>query len=233
VGIVDKRLVYSYDEQRKQRRRLRVVLICVLIFFALYVSFTSFLFSMRVIKSNSMQPSLHAGDHFIFSSYLLYSPELHRGSIVLVDMGEQDKRTIISKFFDGVVRFFTFQWMGISKREDYFYMKRVIALPGDEVSKINFVIRVKPKESPYQVTEFESSERHYEVMIPQIPALWDNSLPFSGNMDKIVLGDNECILLSDDRSNTNDSRAWGTVPIDRIMGRALFRYWPLTRIGRP
>jgi signal peptidase I len=49
----------------------------------------------------------------------------------------------------------------------------------------------------------------------------------------MVLGEGEYFVLSDDRSNTNDSRTWGAVPIDFIAGKALFRYWPVTRLGRP
>jgi signal peptidase I len=95
----------------------------------------------------------------------------------------------------------------------------------------NFVIRVRVKGSAYSLTEFEVTEVDYTLNIPNIPALWDSSLPFSGNMERIVLGENECFVLSDDRSNTNDSRTWGPVPLNNISGRALFRYWPFTRIG--
>jgi signal peptidase I len=66
-----------------------------------------------------------------------------------------------------------------------------------------------------------------------VPALWDESIPFSGNMDSLILGPGECFVISDDRSNTNDSRTWGPIPADLITGKAIFRYWPLTRIGRP
>jgi signal peptidase I len=97
----------------------------------------------------------------------------------------------------------------------------------------NYVVRVKIKGSEYSLTEFEVTEQDYTPDIPQMPALWDSSLPFSGDMDTIVLGDNECFVLSDDRSNTNDSRTWGPVPIKNIAGKALFRYWPFTRLGRP
>jgi signal peptidase I len=230
---MEKKFLYSYTDETKRKQQFLFVLICVLVFFVFYISFTSFIFSMRVMESNSMQPGIHSGDRFICSSYMVYSPELRRGSVVLVDMEEKDTRNIFSKALDGVVRFFTLQRIGTSERYAYQFMKRVIALPGDEVSMTNFVIRVKPKDSPYQTTEFELSERHYEVIIPQVPALWDESLPFSGNMDKIVLGEDQCFLLSDDRSNTNDSRTWGPVSINRIKGRALFRYWPVTRMGRP
>ncbi|MDR0644310.1 MAG: signal peptidase I [Treponema sp.] len=230
---MDKRLKYSYAEKKEQSRRVFAVFIYLLVFFVLYVSFTSFIFSMRNMGSDSMQPGIHAGDRFIFSSYLLYSAELQRGSIVLLDIEAGNQRDLFEVVLDGFIRFFTLQQVSISKRGSGLYIKRVIALPGDEVSMTNFVMRVKPKDSPYQGTEFEISEKYYDVTIPQVSALWDESLPFHANMDTLVVGENECFLLSDDRSNTNDSRNWGPVPISRIKGRALFRYWPLTRIGVP
>jgi signal peptidase I len=52
-------------------------------------------------------------------------------------------------------------------------------------------------------------------------------------MDRIILGEDECFVLSDDRSNTNDSRTWGPIPVHRLAGKVLFRYWPLTRLARP
>jgi signal peptidase I len=97
----------------------------------------------------------------------------------------------------------------------------------------NFVLRIKPRDESYSFTEFELSEHPYNVTIPQVPALWDESLPFSGNMERIVLGEDECFVLSDDRSNTNDSRTWGPIPVSLIAGKALFRYWPLNRLGLP
>jgi signal peptidase I len=109
----------------------------------------------------------------------------------------------------------------------------VVGLPGDEITMINFVLRVKPEDSSYSLTEFELSEKPYDITIPHVPALWDDSIPFSGNMDRIVLGENECFVIADDRSNTNDSRTWGPIPVDLVTGRAVFRYWPFSRIGRP
>ncbi len=97
----------------------------------------------------------------------------------------------------------------------------------------NYVLRVKPAGSAYTFTEFELSDRPYYPNIPQVPALWDNSLPFSGSMDPIVLGPGECFVVSDDRSNSGDSRTWGPVSAKQIIGRPIFRFWPLSRIGIP
>jgi signal peptidase I len=96
-----------------------------------------------------------------------------------------------------------------------------------------FVFRVKPQSSPYSLTEFELSDRPYHPAIPQKPALWDESIPFSGSMDTIVLGQDECFVVSDDRGGTNDSRTWGPVSSSLITARAVVRFWPPQKISLP
>ena len=214
----------------------------VLALIVFYVSFTSLFFSMRVLENNGMSPNLRKGERFIFSSYSLYSlipgfnlekgpMPLRRGSVVLVDMFREKPPGIFYRIVDGLARIFTAQRVSLLDREEHLFVKRIIGLPGDEISMTNFVIRVKVKGSAYSLTEFEVTEFSYTPNIPNIPALWDSSIPFSGNMETVVLGENECFVLSDDRNNTNDSRTWGPVPLNNIFGRALFRYWPFTRVG--
>jgi len=45
---------------------------------------------------------------------------------------------------------------------------------------------------------------------------------------KFVLGRDEYFVLGDNRSASNDSRDWGTVPIKNISGKAWITYWPFT-----
>ena len=233
---------FSYTDQQNQRHRVRWVLLIILAFALVYTFLTSLVFSMGVLKNDSMSPNLRAGERFIFSSYNVYSliPGLNlgmgslpfrRGNIVLVDMFKEEKPGIFYRILDKAVCFFTAQRLSLTANN--LYLKRVIGLPGDEITMTNFVIRVRARGSAYNLTEFELTEQDYTLTIPQTPALWDSSLPFSGNMDRIVLGDNECFVLSDDRSNTNDSRTWGPIPLANISGRAVFRYWPVTRLGFP
>jgi signal peptidase I len=242
--MFDKWRKYSYTAQKNQWLVVRWIFISLMVFFLLYSLLTIFLFSMRVLENETMLPGLHRGDRFILSSFGLnrmLSPGVwinrslpfRRGHIVLVDTALKERENIFISFLDILVRFFTAQQVSIIDREEHFFIKRVLALPGDEISMTKFVLRVKPRDGTYSYTEFELSDRPYDITIPQTPALWDESIPFSGNMDPLILGENECFVLSDDRSNTNDSRTWGPVPTALITGRVLFRYWPLNRLGRP
>ena len=142
-------------------------------------------------------------------------------------------RNPFALFANSVVRFFTAQQLSFLGAGESLYMKRLVALPGDEVSMANFVMRVRPAGTAFALTEFELSARPYYPTIPQVPALWDVTLPLSGNMDGLLLGPGEGFVVSDDRGNTSDSRTWGPIDVRTIAGRPVFRFWPLSRIGFP
>ncbi|MDR2136437.1 MAG: signal peptidase I [Treponema sp.] len=244
LSFFNKSVKFSYAEQKSQRHRLLRVLLWILAFLVFYNAVSSFFFSVRVLENDTMRPGLRPGDRFVLSSFSLYSLldrcglasanlPLKRGDIVLADMAPEEKNGIVAGILDGALRFFTAQRVSLTNREEYFYIKRVIGLPGDEISMTNFVIRIRPGGGLYTLTEYEVSGQDYVLDIPQIPALWDDSIPFSGNMDRIILGEGECFVLSDDRSNTNDSRTWGPIPLRNVAGKVLFRYWPPNRLGRP
>ena len=238
-----KRRYSSYSDQKSQRHKVRWIVAGVLVFFLAYTSFTSLFFSMRVLENETMRPNLGPGDRLLFSSYSFYSlipgigqenrpANLRRGSVVLVNMFRGSPPGMLPRILDGTIRFFTAQNFSLTEQNENVYVKRLIGLPGDEISMVNYVIRVRVEGSAFSLTEFEVSEHDYTLEIPQAPALWDSSLPFSGNMDPLILGGDEFFVISDNRSNTNDSRTWGPVSISNITGTALFRYWPPSRIGK-
>jgi signal peptidase I len=232
---------YSYRAQQYQRHRILKFLFILFIFYAAYNCFTSFLFSVWVLDNNTMQGALASGDRLIFTSFrmpswLKYKENeenlfFRRGNIVLVDMGRNSEQKLPLRIVDGVVRFFTLQKVNIFSSEGQYYIKRVIALPGDEISMTNYVFRVKTSSNSYSLTEFELSDKPYHPEIPRVPALWDESVPFSGNMSAVILGPDECFVISDDRSNTNDSRTWGAISPSLITAKAVLRIWPVLKIG--
>jgi signal peptidase I len=85
------------------------------------------------------------------------------------------------------------------------YIKRVIGLPGEKVEVRGGVtyINDKPLNEPY-IKEAPIS--------PYGPAIVPEGTLF-------VMGDN--------RNGSSDSRAWGFLPMDRIIGKAMVVYWPI------
>ncbi len=89
-------------------------------------------------------------------------------------------------------------------------VKRVVALPGDKVNIINGTVEVNEIATNYS-DEFTDPKSHlkYPVVVPP-----DNYF---------VLGDN--------RSQSNDSRNWGYVPTEDIVGKVWMLYWPWQQIS--
>jgi signal peptidase I len=88
-------------------------------------------------------------------------------------------------------------------------IKRVVGLPGERVTVADgrvFIDGIQLDE-PYLNQETQSAGRSWLVPPLQV----------------FVMGDN--------RQASRDSRSFGPVPRDEIIGRALFRYWPLDQIG--
>jgi signal peptidase I len=232
-----------YLTQKRERHRLLRIIIILIALFLLYNFITVLCFSVWVLQNNTMQPGLQKGDRFLVVSSVV--PKLvaeiwqsdnapfKRGNIVLIDTRRRENRFGVLPAVDSVIRFFTAQQISLFRMEEHLFVKRLVALPGDEIHMNNFVLRIRPAGGAFPLTEFELSERSYHPIIPQIPDLWDESLPFSGNMDRRVLGPGEYFVISDDRSITGDSRTWGPISAREIIGRPVFRFWPPARIGRP
>jgi signal peptidase I len=93
------------------------------------------------------------------------------------------------------------------------YIKRIIGLPGETVSMRagRVFVNGAPLREPYLGAAFRGDE--------------------SGSWGRVPRG--EYFVLGDNRTMSCDSRRWGTVPSDRIIGRAEATYWPPTRLGTP
>jgi signal peptidase I len=106
------------------------------------------------------------------------------------------------------------------------FIKRVIGLPGDTVSLENgrvFVTRPGQSpvriEEPYVVTEEDGSTA---ATLPRDP---------SGLDTEWVVPEGSYFVMGDNRPHSQDSRAFGPIEEDLILGRAWLRYFPLERIG--
>lgn len=97
------------------------------------------------------------------------------------------------------------------------FIKRIIGLPGDRVKVMNgkiYVNGVFLDESVYLPSDFVT-----------------NAGAFAKEGQEVTVPEEEYFSIGDNRNHSSDSREWGFVPVNDIVGKAWLRYWPLNRLG--
>ncbi len=90
------------------------------------------------------------------------------------------------------------------------FIKRVIGIPGETVEIKQGVVFIDGRrlEEPYLRSEYLDHDYH-TTKVPET----------------------QYFVLGDRRNSSNDSRNWGCVPLRNIFGKAVFRYWPVSKAG--
>lgn len=111
-----------------------------------------------------------------------------------------------------------------SPDSDEYYIKRVIGLPGDHIEMKDNILYINGKKhlEPYLMNENVQQFRN---------ATGDFTLQELTGKD--VVPEENLFVLGDNRLNSYDSRFFGFVPFNTVLGEVKFRYFPLEEIGMP
>lgn len=156
--------------------------------------------------------------YFLFQPFIVrgasMEPNFHSGDYLIIDEITYRFREPVR----GEVIVFHFP-LNPSQR----YIKRIIALPGE---KIEF------KEGKILITSPDGKRSQILDESDYLP----NPNNFTLEEGEIILKDNEYFVMGDNRAFSSDSRSWGPLPRQYIIGRVLFRAWPfsvMAKIGVP
>jgi signal peptidase I len=202
-----------------------VASICSVLVVGLFI--LTFLAQNFVIPSGSMENTLLVGDHLVVDRITLAPAAKWMPLVHYREPRRGDITVFIKPVPDDVD----------GKPQYLFLVKRLVGVPGDHIHLrdgvvfINGVAQSQPKDG----IDIPASpgEKVFLDEFPTIPPAEDGSATEEWAVDApnhIVDGDlvvppGKYFMMGDDRHNSLDSRYWGFVPRENIVGRPMFNYW--------
>ncbi|NND03183.1 MAG: signal peptidase I [Acidimicrobiia bacterium] len=178
----------------------------VAIALVLAVVVKTLLFQAFYIPSESMVETLQVDDRILVNklSYRFGEPE--RGDVVVFDQTPDEGESLIGALLRNLA-----ESVG-ARTPEADLIKRVVALPGEtiEIRDNTVFIDGEALDEPY--------------LQPATRTRWENS-------DPLLVPDNEFFVMGDNRTRSLDSRRFGPITREEIIGRAFVIIWPTSRWG--
>ena len=190
--------------------------------------FTTFILQAYRIPTPSMEPTLLVGDHLLVNKFIFggrgdwfervlpYRP-IHRGDIIV----------------------FKFPFVDHTN-----YVKRAIGLPGDRLRIVDQLVYINGKllSEPYAYHPEGNSEpygdnfppapgRNAYVPYGMVQNEWRSEMFRYIRDGDLIVPPHKYFAMGDNRERSWDSRYWGFVDEDAIMGRPMFIYWSVNSAG--
>jgi signal peptidase I len=161
---------------------------------------------------------------FVFQSYEVDGPSMEetlqdKDRLIVLKTGKTLSRITDSDYIPKrgeVIIFVKHGLVELGTAQDKQLIKRVIGLPGERVVVNDGKITVFNKENPRGFNPDEGKQ-------------YAKSITFTnGNVD-ITVPEGEVFVAGDNRGNSLDSRSFGTVPNEDIIGKLVFRLFPINK----
>ena len=198
---------------RKSTFREYAEALAIAVLLALFIR--TFVVQAFKIPSGSMKPTLIIGDHLLVNkfTYGIKIPLIDRFIIQL----DKPKRGDIVVF-------------KYPKDESKDFIKRVIGIEGDVVEIQSDILYVNGEKidteyvSKYIDEDISGAERYEESFGESKHYILDQYINYE-DFGPITVPENSIFVMGDNRDNSQDSRYWGFVSLNKIKGKALIIYW--------
>lgn len=237
---------FYYKKKINKSRIIKDIIFIYIITIFTVIMFNSFLFQAFKVPSESMTPTLDVNTRIIvdkfstgpripFSNKRFFdstAKNLNRGDVVVFMSNEYYKKSVFLRSISTLIHTVSFTTIDITnffnKYDSNIYVKRIIGIPGD---KISFRI-LNNNTIIVQINGLHEKEvilNNYQILEENR----NNSKLLSAMMlqNEITVGEGEYYLLGDNRSSSSDSRVFGSIKKEQIMGKVIFKYWPFNNFG--
>jgi len=92
------------------------------------------------------------------------------------------------------------------------FIKRIIGIPGDKIVLKNGDV-------------YRNGKKIDQSYLPEDVRTYGGAFLHEG--EEVIVPQDEYLVMGDNRGNSSDSREWGFVPTDDMIGKSLFVYWPV------
>lgn len=180
---------------------IRVFLLAVVIIIPVRV----FLFQPFFVQGSSMDPNFADGQYLVISEFGYKQTKVGWGdtAIAVKPFKEIARQDVM------VFRF--------PKNTEEFFIKRVIGLPGESIEIRKGKVLIFNKEFPEGFVLDESAYLSPAVL--------------TQDMARVEIGPDQYFAMGDNRMFSYDSRVFGPIDKDKIIGRVLLRAWPIERFS--
>jgi signal peptidase I len=182
---------------------------------ALVLVLRSFIIEPFQIPSASMVPTLEVGDYILVNKFK-YGLRLPVLGTKIIEIGEPERGDIMVFFPPDDPRYF---------------IKRVIGLPGDQIVYADKQLTINGKAVPQKFLAELNVDRNSGYTAELNEEQYGDKTYNIHNMKNVFRGDfsvtvepGHYFMMGDNRDNSSDSRVWGQVPEENIVGQA-FAIW--------
>ena len=146
------------------------------------------------VPSESMTPTLQPGDRVLTNKFVYDFVDPEKGDLVVFESVDESK--------------------------DEEIVKRVVGLPGDEISveKGALLVNGEPPYEPYIATPGSTTSR---------------KTPGVDSFGPMIVPQHHFFVMGDNRTNSYDSRFFGPVPEENLVGEVSLRFWPPSQLDTP
>lgn len=184
----------------------------------------TFVAEATVIPTGSMENTILIGDH-VFLNKLLYGPELPYTDVRFPRIAPIHRRDIVAFHYP--------------VNPAQMFVKRVIGVGGDVIRIVDKKVYVNGKLQKEPYASFQSSAVFPlrddfpppKSEINELPAAWGldpnwaREMPHYIHKDGLQVPMGHLFVMGDNRDDSLDSRFWGFVPVQNVVGEPLFVYW--------
>lgn len=196
---------------------------CIVIAIVLAILIRYFIGTPTIVKKRSMYPTLKQDERLILNRWGRTTKKMpERGDIITFEAPSKMALSAEEVDFNNPVAVYENQPKNIFSKFTYYvlewgkqsFIKRVIGLPGEHI---------KIEDGKVYINGEEYKEDYLQE---------DVKTTASGVFTDFVVPENYVFAMGDNRAESTDCRSFGCIPLEKIEGRVVLRFFPFNRFGK-